>query len=60
MSSKIQLIVFSLYIKKGLQNSKFICNLSFKVPQSESVITISRIARDDEVKPQSNQKKLIL
>jgi len=26
MSSKFQSIVFSFYIKKGLQNSKFICN----------------------------------
>ena len=47
MSSQFQLIVFFLLYK------------SFKVPQPESAVTISRIARDDEVKPQSKPKKLV-
>jgi len=47
MSSQLQLIVYFLrYLK------------SFKVPQPESAVTISRIAQDDEVKPQSKQKKV--
>ena len=32
---------------------------SFKVPQLESAVTVSRIAPDDEMKPQLKSKKLV-
>ena len=46
MSSQFQLIVFLLYYKV------------LKVPQPESAVTISRIARNDKVKPQSKPEKV--
>ena len=49
MSSQFQLIVFFLLYSKVL-----------KVPQPQSAVTISRIARDDKVKPQSKPEKVSL
>ena len=47
MSSQFKLIVFFLLYYKVL-----------KVPQRESAVTISRIARNDKVKPQSKPEKV--